>query len=137
MREFLTDLRRVTGFDRAIVRGIAAWCWTAALLSFRNGSFTDLAFGQETSLFVVLLAVVGFFFAFSVAAVLADAWHLDSWLLFGAALVCSIRWLWVYNGNQSFLFLLDVCAALCLFAIYTLYHLLKDSLAIIKEFLVF
>jgi len=120
MREFFEDLRRVTTTERVLPRLLAAWCWVAALISWRSGSFTKLEFGQNLSLIVVLLCAVAFFLLFSAAAALSPAWHVDSLLLFGSALVLSIRWLWLYDGDQSFLFLLAVCAVLCLLAIYAL-----------------
>lgn len=105
--------------DRVICRFLAAWVWFAVFVLTREGSFTELSFGQEFDLSVVALWTLGNFILFTPFAVLAHPYHSDSWFLLGGATVCV--WMWMCGlpstGNQ-YLIWLATALAYSLFVVY-------------------
>ena len=133
--------------EKIICRLMAAWSlYALALLLFVEGDFFHLSFAQDTSIWVMILAVGALFgFLTAIAAVLHH-YETDSWFLLLGATGCVIRWLLSYentivanveteNGimqmnSDGTLFLLAVIFAYVLFLFYFLQKndLLMDRL---------
>lgn len=118
----LAHLRSAFGRDRVICRLIAAWFGFSALtvLGADAEAFSELAFGQDISLFRVALVTFLAFLLFSLAAFAAGEWvHTDSWFLLLCGGICAVRWLLLYeHSTNEFLFALCVTAVMALILVY-------------------
>ncbi len=119
---FSERLKRSFERDRIICRLIAAWCcfilWS--LLGTEN-AFMQLQFMQESrTLGQMGIAVAAGFVLLSLLSLPVCRFHLDSWVLLGAAGGCVALWLNGYDGKQEndFLFTLAVIAVFALFVVY-------------------
>ena len=147
--QLLTRLKAAFTQERAICRGIAAWCLYAMLnLLTVDGNFYELSFAQDTSTLAMLLWIALFYTVLTAVSMALPSLETDSWFLLIGATVCSVKWLATFendisysvkvgSGNMSMnsddtLFLLAVIAAYSLFLFYFLQknHLLMDRLQI-------
>ena len=107
--------------DRLLCRLVAGWCWFAVFVLARGGNFTELAFGQQYSIYLAALWTLGGVCLLTLVALAGYPWHTDSWFLLGGATVCVCFWL--VGGPQDdarYLFWLAVSAAYTLFVLYFL-----------------
>jgi len=113
-------------WERVICRLIAAWCSFAVVNLTKKGNFFELSYAQDTSLGRVFLMTAIFFLLYSAINVLLQAFETDSWFLVGAATVCVIRWLSVYeNSDNRFLFMM---ATIVVYSLFVMYFIHKNDL---------
>lgn len=117
---FTADVFRAAfSWERMICRVIAAWLIFAAVKSFGEGKFSDLAFAQETSFSSVVLWVVLLFALFSAVNLILHKYESDSWFLMAAATLCVFSWALKYNNIQGQLyFMLALIVGYSMVAIY-------------------
>ena len=135
--EIRAGLRAAFTRERAICRGVAAWCLYAAFILFSaNGDFFELSFAQDISTLSMLLLMAVLYICLSAVSFLLPEYETDSWFLLGGATACVIRWLSTFEnqitykvpmGNSTMtmnsdgtLFLLAVLVAYVLFLFYFL-----------------
>ncbi len=121
LSDVLIRLKAAFGRERAICRLIAAWCAFAAITVLGEGSYADLSFAQDTSLFGMVLIILLFYIAFTAIAALLHRFESDTWFLLLSATVCVFKWLKTYEGRKhEMLILLAVVVAYALFLVYFL-----------------
>ena len=142
-------LKSVMTWERNICRAVASWSlYALMILFFTDGDFFDLSFAQTAGTGLMILVIAALFCALTVFAAALVGYETDSWFLLAGATGCVIRWLSVFEnentvkvpmGNSTMqmnsddtLFLLAVIFAYALFLFYFLQKndLLMDKLVI-------
>ena len=131
--------------EKAICRGVAAWCLYAMLnLLTVDGNFYDLSFAQDTSAVAMIVWITLFFCAMTAVSAVLPTFETDSWFLLAGATVCVVKWLSVFDTDISYkvtvtststmtmdsdniLFLLAVIVA---YSFFLFYFLQKNDLLI-------
>ena len=105
-RTSLSDnLRHAFERESTICRLVAAWCAYAAIMAFGDGYFGDLTFTQNASIGSMIVIILLFFVAFSVAAILMPhSWNSDAWFLLVSATLCVTRWLFTEKEGEGSVF---------------------------------
>ena len=118
MNAFLQRLKSAFSFERTACRLILSWCCFVFTTLDDKGAFANLSWMQDIKLAEVALFILGFFLAFSFAAVLIKEIHTDALFLLFSSTACITYWCVNAPTTNRDWFLLAAILAYSLFLIY-------------------
>ena len=122
---FMAALKAAFVRERIICRIIASWSLFAAIKVFEEGTYSELAFAQGTSLGLLALYVVLFFGLLSAVNMLLPRFQTDTWFMMLGASACVVKWLSDYSGGKEFN--LVAWAVILVYSLFTFYFIQQNA----------